>query len=136
MSLFPFIEDIEIENISTKYTTVPVEYEFDFETNKLTGRKVYGNEAIKAWVHKLLRTKRYKYLIYTWDYGNEIEDLISKHYDKAYIESEVYRDIREAVIINPYIKDISSFSVEFDKTRMTLNFQLITEFGEVNINVN
>lgn len=135
MSLFPFIEDIEIENISTKYTMVPVEYEFDFETNKLTGRKVYGNEAIKAWVHKLLRTKRYKYLIYTWDYGNEIEDLISKHYNKDYIESEVYRNIKEALYINPYIKDIFNFSVEFDKTIITLSFTVETKFGEVAINV-
>lgn len=134
MSLFPFVDAASLDPMTIEDKSVPVEYEMDFSIYKLTGKKVYGNEAIKVWVHKVLRTKRYRHLVYTWDYGTELEDLISKNYNKDYIESEIYRNIKEALCINPYIKDISNFSVKFDDSIITLNFKVITEFGEVSIN--
>lgn len=89
MSLFPFINQESEEKEQIKTSVIPEEYEMDFKTYELTGRIVKGKEAIKMWIYKVLRTNRYKHIIYTWDYGVELEELISMPFDRAFIESEV-----------------------------------------------
>lgn len=37
-----------------------------------------GMEAVKQAVYKILQTERYKYVIYDWNYGVELEDLLEK----------------------------------------------------------
>lgn len=133
MSLFPFIDQEPEEKEQIKTSVVPEEYEIDFETCELTGRIVKGKEAIKMWIYKVLRTNRYKYIIYTWDYGIELEELISKPFDRSFIESEVQRYIKEALLINDYIKDVINFNVSFEKTWLIFDFTVITEYGEVDI---
>ena len=88
MGLFPaYIEnDQTIEKSKTSAT--PKEYEIDYKTGQLTGRTVEGLEAIKVWIWLVLQTPRYRYYIYTWDYGNEFEDLIGQGYSEEYIEAE------------------------------------------------
>lgn len=134
MSLFPFIDQEDKSESVEQEKKIPVEYEIEFETGKLTGRTVKGKEAIKVWIYKVLMTERYKHLIYTWDYGVELEELINKNFDRAFIESEVQRYIKEALLVNDYIKEVNNFSVTFEKTLLTCNFTVITEFGEVDIN--
>lgn len=133
MSLFPFIDKEEIQETTLDEKKVPIEYGIDFETGKLTGRTVKGKEAIKVWIYKALMTERYKYLIYTWDHGVELEELISKNFDREFIESEVQRYIKEALLVNEYIKEINNFQVTFEKTLLTCDFTVVTEFGEVDI---
>jgi hypothetical protein len=133
MSLFPFIdqEDKSEEIINKK--KIPIEYEVDFKTGKLTGRMVQGKEAIKIWIYKVLMTPRFRHLIYTWDYGVETEDLINKSFDRAFVESELQRYIKEALFVNSYIKEVTNFSVTFEKTLLICDFTVITDFGEVEI---
>lgn len=136
MSLFPFIDVEEVKgNEDLKNDeAIPREYEFDFGNNRLTGRIVEGNEALKIWILKTLKTPRYKHIIYTWDYGVEIEDLISSSYDRGFIESEVARGIEEALTINPHITGIKEFTTSFNQDHMTCDFTVITTYGEVKIN--
>lgn len=133
MSLFPFIDQEDKKEVIIEENKIPVEYEIDFETGKLTGRTVKGKEAIKVWIYKALMTERYKYLIYTWDHGVELEELINKNFDRAFIESEVQRYIKEALLVNDYIKEVNKFSVTFNKKLLTCDFTVVTEFGEVDI---
>ncbi|WP_053983800.1 DUF2634 domain-containing protein [Niameybacter massiliensis] len=133
MSLFPFINQQEPQEAILDEKRIPIEYGIDFETGKLTGRTVKGKEAIKVWIYKALMTERYKYLIYTWDHGVELEELISKNFDREFIESEVERYIKEALLVNEYIKEINNFHVTFEKTLLTCDFTVVTEFGEVHI---
>ena len=134
MSLFPFVNtDTQEVNIST--TKIPVEYEYDFLNNRLTGRKVEGIEAIRVWILKVLKSERYRHLIYSFDYGIELEKFIGKNYNEELIRSELARNIEEALKINPYIKDVDGFESAFSGTTITCKFTVITEFGEVEINV-
>lgn len=132
--IFPFLNNDKFIEVTENKLPVPVEYEVNFDTGVLTGKLVEGKEAVKVWVLKMLKTSRYKYLIYTWDYGVELDDLISMTYDRAYIESEIARNIEEALMINPYIKDMINFKAKFEGTYLTIEFTVLTDFGEVNIN--
>ena len=120
--LFPFFGDTAAEQ---RADNLPLykEVAWDFENNipileKGDFRIVTGNEAIKTWVYKTLKTERFRYLIYTWDYGSELDDLIGKNYTPNLTKAECIRYIREALLVNPYIRNVSDIVVTFDAGRL------------------
>lgn len=133
MSLFPFMSAELKEAQAESEQKIPVEYEINFETGQLTGRTVKGKDAIKMWIYKVIKTERYRHIIYSWDYGIELEDLIGQGFERSYIESEVQRYIKDALSINDHIKEVKDFNVSFEGSVLTMHFTVVTEFGEVNI---
>ena len=76
MSILPsFVQKKQADTTSLK---VPAEYGIDFETGQLTGKKVYGLEAIKVWIWLCLQTERYRYQIYSQNYGVSLEQYIGQ----------------------------------------------------------
>lgn len=65
------------------------EYEIDFEKGTLTGRIVTGVDALCVWAYLALKAKRYRWIIYSWGYGDEVYDLIGYSYSEEYLNSEV-----------------------------------------------
>lgn len=141
MSIFPFIDPQEIE---VEETELPMarEWAWDFEELdfKLKDGKMYiveGKEAVKIWLWKLFQTPRYRYLIYSWDYGHELEDLIGLGSSESFIKSEAERFIREAIwpTLNGYVEDIKDILISLNEDRLSIEFTAITPYGEVEINV-
>ena len=133
MSLFPFMRRDE-EQVGIR-TTVHREYEIDFESAELTGKVLEGKKALKVWIYKTLLTKRYKYLIYSWDYGQDLEEIIGQGYEKGFIQSEVERRIKDCLTIHPHIKDCTHFNIQLHEDQLQVQFTTITTYGEVTINV-
>jgi hypothetical protein len=133
MSLFPFIED---ENeVTSQVSSIIKEYEIDFTTGRLTGRIATGVDALAIWAYLALKTKRYDYLIYSWSYGEELSDLIGNSYSEEYLSSEVKRCIEECLTQNEHITGIDNLSISNKKEKLNINFKLITDIGEVDMNV-
>lgn len=132
MSLLPtFIaDDEELIEEYTEELPEPREYEIDMKTGQLTGRIVTGIEAIKMWVYLAINTPRYKYTIFTWNYGNESEDLIGSRYSHEVTESEAQRMIEECLLVCPYITEVNDFECTFRGSTLTINFSVITDYGE------
>ena len=131
MSLFPFMsEQVEIKN-NDAYR----EYEFDFNTGESTGKILNGKIALKMWIYKALLTKRYIYPIYSWDYGQDLEELIGQGYEYDYIKSEVERRIQECLMINEHIKGCSNFNISLNNDTLQISLTVNTTFGEGAINV-
>lgn len=140
-TIFPFI-DIDDETIEeqTEELPTPTEYAWDFEKNEFiikNGRFVVveGLEAIKIWIYKTLQTPRFRYAIYSDDYGQDLEDLIGSSFTKAAVESEVKRMIYEALMVNPYIEGIEYVEVSFDGDILGISCTVATAYGEVSISV-
>lgn len=134
--LFPFDDTEEfpvIEEDAEEY--VIRDFEIDFTTMKMTGRIVEGLDAIEMWVQLALRTKRYEWIIFSWDYGEEYTDLLGYSYTKEYLDSEVERMITECVTQHPYITGIENLTVELEQDKLHITFTLLTELGEVEIDV-
>lgn len=127
--IFPFLE--EEAAISVQEYVEPKEYEIDFITGQLTGRVVTGIDAIKAWVWMALKTPRYRYYIYSWDYGQELEELVGKGYSRAFLTCEIESLITECLTINPHIKGIENFEGELVGDTFTATFTVQTDYGEV-----
>lgn len=146
MSIFPTFtdEDIKvIEEVKNELNTneeIPREYAWDFQKNEFILKDgkfvvVEGLEALNIWIRKALITERYRYLAYTTDYGSEIESLVGKNYSKELTKSEIKRFLKEALEINPHIKGISDIDVLSYKDKITVNFKVETDLGEVKVSV-
>ena len=131
MSLFPFMS----EQVESKNTDTYKEYEFDFNTGQLTGKILEGEAALKMWIYKALLIKRYIYPIYTWDYGQDLDELIGQGYEVDYIKSEVERKVTECLMINPKITRCHNFEINLTNDTLHITFMAETTFGEVTINV-
>ena len=133
MSLFPFIKKMEETPLTTP--TLHKEYDFDFATGKLTGKTLEGKEALKVWIYKTLLTKRYRYIIYNWDYGQDLEEIIGQGYEKGLIVSEVERRIKDCLLINEKITSCTNFNIQLINDQLNVEFKVNTIYGEVDIHV-
>lgn len=89
-------------------------------------------DAIRQAIYKILSTERYKYLIYSWNYGIELADLFGKPVD--YVCPELERRISEALLQDSRIKAVTDFS--FDTSRrgqVLVKFLVHTGLGELEI---
>ena len=132
MSLFPFIKS-DVEEV--QHITTYKEYEFNFNNNTLTGKLLEGKDALKMWIYKALLTSRYIHPIYSWDYGQDLDELIGQGYDVDYTKSEVERRVIECLLVNNRITRCRSFDINLINDNLQINFTAETIFGEVTINV-
>jgi hypothetical protein len=130
---FPF--DLDEVVTGTNNGIIPREYGMNFATGQLTGDIVEGADAIKIWIYLALKTTRYRYEIYSWDYGNELEGLIGQSYSKEFLEIECRRMVEDCLLINDNIESISDFQVTLQNDRLRIAFTANTKFGEVKIDV-
>ncbi len=86
-------------------------------------------EAMKQVVFKILSTERYKYKIYSWDYGVELENLFGKPVD--YVVPELRRRIRDALIQDERIIEVDEFDFDTSKCSVVaVNFTVHTIYGD------
>lgn len=127
-----YVEPVETE----EEDVLPVEYGIDFRTGQLTGGRVKGLDAIKVWAWNALKTPRYVYEQYGWDYGSELESLIGRsQMPIEYIASEAKRMVEECLTQNRYIEGIKDFECLMVSGVLVCSFRIITTIGEVNSDV-
>ena len=68
-------------------------YELNYRNGTIT-RKIDSLKAIEQAVYKILSTGRYENIIYSWDYGNELNKILGKPI--SYVIPEDERYIEEA----------------------------------------
>ena len=119
------------------------EYAWDFERDcflyDVNGRHILlsRNPALEVWIYKALKTERFEYLAYSWQYGIELKPFIGKVMGVQERYSELRRVITECLMVNPYIRSIDSFSItpENRAELIRVHITLTTVYGEVEINV-
>lgn len=129
--MFPFFGDKEV---TTSEMATYKEVKWDFENNIPVIENgnfviVEENEALKVWVYKALKTERFRYLIYSWNYGSEVEQMIGTSYSPKLTRAECIRYIEECITINPYITGISNVAVDFSKGYLQVSCTLNTIYG-------
>lgn len=132
--IFPFVDNEEEEE-QEESLYIPKEYGINFETGQLSGKIVEGYDALLVWVWLALQTPRYRYYIYSEDYGQEYEDLIGKSYSTELTDSELERMTEECLTENPYITGIENFSCVKIEEKVTVTFSLITELGDGEVSI-
>lgn len=137
MSLFPFATDTELALAETTVTASSIrEYELDFKSGKLTGKIVEGVDALCVWAYLALKAKRYRWVIYSWGYGEEYTNLIGYSYSEEYLHSEVERYMLECLLENEHITGIEDLEVSQIKDKLYIKFKLVTAVGSKEVEMN
>ena len=127
--IFPF-EDEGAELNEEEEEYLPRERGIDFATGQLNGKIVEGADAVLVWAWMALHTPRFRYYVYSWDYGQGFDTLIGKGYPDAYIKAELQRMVEECLTVNPYIEGIDNFGYKKEGDKVIISFRILTDFGE------
>ena len=100
----------------------------------LTDGEIVGNcddiSAMAQAVYKILHTERYENIIYSWDYGVELNDLFGR--PKHYVIPEIERRFTEALLADDRIDSVGGFEFKEGKGRsLAVSFNVHTVFGDV-----
>lgn len=133
MSVFPFISP-QAEVVDSATLPMFREYAYDFENNclLLRGGNTYlieGNEALKIWIYHALVTERFRYIAHSSAYGSEVDTLIGHSMSNAITYSELRRFIVEALMVNPYIEELSDFKFTKAQSSVSVEFNCSTIYG-------
>lgn len=99
-------------------------------SHEIINGTIDGIESMQQVIYKILNTERYRYLIYSWDYGVELSDLYGEPI--TYVVPELERRITEALLQDDRINSVGNF--EFDissKGKVHTTFSVETVFGSI-----
>ena len=94
--------------------------------NRLMG-SCDGLEAIKQAVYLILNVERYRYVIYSSNYGVEFDDLLGK--PVPYVLPELKRRIEEALTQDDRITSVDGFEFKTKKDTVNCTFTVHSIFG-------
>lgn len=127
MSIFPTIENDTTEEFEYNGTML----DFDFDANEFNleygnPKLLNGEDALKKWIEKALKTEKGRYTIYdSEEYGAQIEDLVTGNtYSSGFIKSELQREITEALYKNSYITNVDNFAFAQIDGMLTVSFKV------------
>lgn len=120
------LTDLEIENQPSRT------YKLDFERKRIGGM-IDNEQAIMQMVMKILYTERYAYVIYSSQYGVELDRMIGQDYN--FIVSDLERTITEALTADDRVIDITDFQInKIGIDKMEVSFTVNSIVGSANIN--
>ena len=114
------IQEMEISMESIEKKTMPsLTWKIRQEEEQVRGN-IDGKEAMGQAIEKILQTERYRFLIYDWNYGIELEDLFGKNV--TYVIPELKRRIEDALLADDRITAVTDFSFAQEKDSVTASF--------------
>lgn len=103
-------------------------YKLDTSKDRLVGES-NGIDAIKQAIYLILNTERYRHLIYSWNYGVELEDLIGQ--PVPYVYSLIKSRISEALMQDDRVLSVKNFNFERKGKVVAVTFSIKTTEGEI-----
>ncbi|MFV0497186.1 MAG: DUF2634 domain-containing protein [Candidatus Fimivivens sp.] len=104
-------------------------------TYRLVGDRIDGKTDGKAAamqaIELMLSTERWRHLIYSGDYGLELEGILGK--SRGYLEADMERRFSEALAEDDRIEGIEGFEMVFSGDEAHISFTVITVFGDIQV---
>lgn len=110
------------------------EYAIDFES----GQPLYenedivtltGNEALKVWIFRALKTERNRYAIHSEYYGSDLREHIGTIYNESIKQVLMQEQIKDCLLVNPYLANVYNFSFEKQENVVKITFSVNTVYG-------
>ena len=135
--MFPQVSDLPSGTVANNVTVqMGKSFLYDFATGDFVindGRLVVSDSvtAVKVWIEKILRTEKGRFAVYDdLSYGTSIEDLIvGTNYPISFIESELKREIEDALLQHLQISSISGLTLARETTGITAEFTVVLKDG-------
>lgn len=123
------IQEIDVDMAGIEKKTIPsLTWKINEEQKEARGF-IDEWEAMRQAVSKILQTERYRYVIYDWNYGIELEELYGKNV--TYVIPELKKRIEDALLADDRITAVTDFSFAQKKGSVTAEFLVHTIFGEM-----
>ncbi|WP_339785714.1 DUF2634 domain-containing protein [Paenibacillus sp. FSL R7-0313] len=74
-----------------------------------------GREAWVQWCIKAVKTPRYRHVIYSRNYGSELEDLVGHGDSRGVMESEITRMVTETLLADPRTDSVDQFTFGWNR---------------------
>ena len=103
-------------------------YRLSYESNEIGGI-IDGEEALRQFIVKAIRTARFRFLIYDDQYGSELEDLIGADVPIELLQTEIPRIITEALIYDDRVVEVVDFDITRDSDKLFVSFSVGTATG-------
>ena len=108
-------------------------YKLDLNKGRIVG-KIDGIEAVRQAIRKAIITPRFKCLIYSNQYGSEIEQAyIADFATLDFIEATVEEYVKDALLPDTRILSCYDFSVSQEEDGVFIRFTCETIFGETKV---
>ena len=129
MSVVPEVTEIPASTAPTYYGRT---YRIHTKLNVIN---VYIDDlnSVKQAVYLILNTERYKYPIYSWNYGVELMNLIGKPMD--YIQADLPRRINDALLVDDRIVGTNDYKYEVNGNKLHVSFIVYTNVGDLEAEV-
>jgi len=134
--LFPDEFNIQVRQVQP---LVDLDYgqspRFDFQNNEFVFNNngdielAAGLDNLRQWIYKAVKTPRYRYIIYTHQFGNEYEDLIGQSSSYKGFESLVAKLMRESLLFDDRIVNVTDMIVNRDtdnSNALIVSFKVVT----------
>ena len=111
--------------------------QFDFEKHEFilspTGRQktVTSSDAWGEWCVKALCSERYKYLIYSDNYGEEIDTLLGRSYPRKVVESEIRRMVKDCLMVDKRTSSVDNFQFTWIDDGIMFSCDVKNTIGEI-----
>ncbi len=116
--------------IATQETYPNKTYKMQIDDDRVQGTITKDLQAVQQAVYKILNTERYKHVIYSWNYGAELNDLFGK--PMPYVLPEIPRRITEALTQDDRIVDVTNYDLSYTKDGSVLaKFTVVSIYGEL-----
>lgn len=118
------VQDFEIETQPSRT------YALRFDGYPSSGSKLDGVEAMKQAIFLALQTERFRYAIYSWNYGIELENLIGESMT-PYLQSRVAKSIEDALLADDRVLSVDSFMFVKSYHSLLVCFTAKTTEGDI-----
>ena len=114
----------EIKNTADIIVYPTKTYALDMFSNRIYGF-TDGISAMRQAVYKMLMTERFKHIIYSFNYGTELEKIM----DSLYVYALVEQYITEALMQDERITAVYGFKFKRNKNSLSASFTVDTDEG-------
>ena len=118
------IQDFEIETQPTRT------YALRFDGYPSSGGKLDGIEAMKQSLFLALQTERFRYAIYSWNYGVEMQNLLGESMS-PYLQARIQKAIEDALMADDRVLAVESFTFSKERHVLRVTFTVETTEGDI-----
>jgi hypothetical protein len=129
-----------LQNDTSETTSIGKSFLFDFAAGDFVIKdgklqSIEGVNALKTRIEKLFKTEKFKFKIYDTgqsdEYGMTLLELVNSGFPQPYIQSEIQREITEALTNDPEIISIDGFNFSRDRRMLAADINIITIYGPI-----
>lgn len=114
-----------------KFKVLPTNtYKLSIDNQMINGY-VNGLEAMKQAIYLILNIERFENLIYSWNYGIELQDLFGR--DVHFVLPELKRRVTEALLQDSRIKRVENFTFDTSMNKVITRFNVVTDYGNIEV---